>query len=292
MNKLISIVTPAYNRAKILPALYKSLQEQTSKNFKWLIIDDGSTDNTDNIASTFISEKTFPVTYIKKENGGKHTALNVAFEIIDTELTFIVDSDDIITPDAVKTIESDWIQHKDDNICGISYLRGYTSDIPIGDRYPKDHAIDNFISVRVNRKIRGDKAEVWVTKFLQEYRFPVVKGEKFFSEGWLWVQLSIRHNMLFRNKILYITKYLDGGLTMSGRRLRIHCPVGGMISNNAELGDVFTLGHRIKCAILCTCYSKFAGIPFKKAVNGEHRTLLTLCYPAGIILFHYWKKFL
>lgn len=97
---LITVVTPSYNRFHTLPALYNSLQAQTSKCFEWLIVDDGSTDDTEALVETFIPDN-YKLRYIKKENGGKHTALNVAFLNVYTPLTFIVDSDDVLTPDAI-----------------------------------------------------------------------------------------------------------------------------------------------------------------------------------------------
>ena len=108
-NKLVTIVTPTYNRADKLSLLYESLCNHTSKDFIWLCIDDGSTDNTQDLISTYIheqkdSESPFSIQYIKKENGGKHSALNVAFKKVQTELLFIVDSDDVLIPDAINTI--------------------------------------------------------------------------------------------------------------------------------------------------------------------------------------------
>ena len=96
MKPLISIITPTFNRAKNLPTLFVSLQNQTIKNFEWLIIDDGSQDQTSEVVKSFYSDD-FVIRYLKKENGGKHTALNLAFSVIKSELTFIVDSDDILS---------------------------------------------------------------------------------------------------------------------------------------------------------------------------------------------------
>ena len=102
-NKLITVLTPTYNRANLLPNLYNSLIAQEEDNFNWLIIDDGSTDETKNIVSGFKNDD-FPVLYYRKDNGGKHTAINFAMQHIDTPLVIIVDSDDLLLPSATRII--------------------------------------------------------------------------------------------------------------------------------------------------------------------------------------------
>ena len=120
----VTVLTPTYNRADKLGILYNSLMSQTDKNFKWLIVDDGSEDNTSEIVSEFIKNADFEIEYIKKENGGKHTALNVGIGKITTDLTFIVDSDDYLTDDAIQSICTEHERFKDnDRICGYSFLR-------------------------------------------------------------------------------------------------------------------------------------------------------------------------
>ena len=109
--KTVAILTPTYNRAHTLDKLYESLLIQTSFDFKWYLVDDGSSDTTEEKVKEFVNDK-FEMLYIKKENGGKHTALNVGVSQIEEELTFIVDSDDYITSDAVETIVSDWEKYR------------------------------------------------------------------------------------------------------------------------------------------------------------------------------------
>lgn len=291
MKPLISIVTPTFNRAKTLPALFVSLQKQASKNFEWLIIDDGSQDQTSEVVKSFYN-KDFTIKYLKKENGGKHTALNRVFSEIQTELTFIVDSDDVLTVDATAEIEKDWNMYRNQNLCGISYLRGYSENNPIGDLFPKDYVVDNFISLRFNKHINGDKAEVWVSKYLKAHLYPVFEGEIFFGESYLWIKLAKERDMLFRNKIIYITEYLEAGLSRSGRALRIKCPKGGMTNALMMMSSDFKIEQRIKGAILYSCYSCFAKQTFKDTVNNPYFLLTLLCYPLGIFLYRYWRKYL
>lgn len=286
---IITIITPTYNRAELLPNLFKSLQNQKRNNFEWLIIDDGSTDDTEEVVSKFKTDH-INIRYYKKENGGKHTALNFAFKYIKTELSFIVDSDDYLLPDATLTIEEDWKKFGNGNLCGISYLRGHSADRVIGDVFPKDYAIDNFINLRFNKRINGDKAEVWVTKYLVEYRFPEYSGEKFFGESYLWIKMAQKRDMLFRNKIIYITEYLEGGLSKSGRALRIKCPQGGMKSSELTMSSDFSLYYRIKGGIAYCCYFFFSPINgnFRP---GNHCLLKLICLLPGFLLYLIWRRY-
>lgn len=288
---LITIVTPTYNRARTLPILYNSLCRQSSKNFNWLIIDDGSTDNTEQLIKTFGSPY-FEIKYVKKGNGGKHTALNYAFGIVDTELTFIVDSDDWLTEDAISTIENDWYGRKSLDVCGISYLRGHNEADVIGDMFPKDNDVNNCITLRFNQHIGGDKAEVWRTDLLKQYRFPVFDGEKFFGESFVWVKVSEKHDMIFRNKILYITEYLEGGLSKSGRAMRIQCPNGGMTNAELMMSDRFALVQRIKGALLYIAYAWFAKQGIKRMLKTPHFLLKLLSFPAGTVIYLKWRRLL
>lgn len=287
---LITVVTPTYNRALELKQLYHSLYNQLCSDFEWLIIDDGSTDDTKEVVEQFVSEEKIKIKYIYKQNGGKHTALNVAFREVSTELLFIVDSDDILTEDAVQCICDDWDLVKDRNLCGISYLRGYSSDKVIGDLYPNaDKSIDNFINLRFNNSINGDKAEVWVTKYLRDYRYPEYKGEKFISESVAWIHVSRNYDMLFVNKIIYITEYLEGGLSDSGRALRFRCPNNMAYGSLETMSKEFSMKIRIKETLLYIVYSRFGRKSIRRMIDCKYPVMVTLCLLPGLLLYEYWK---
>lgn len=290
MESLITIVTPTYNRSNELVHLFESLENQKQYNFVWLIINDGSTDNTKEIVSQFITSH-FKIFYLEKENGGKHTALNLAFKHIKTELSFIVDSDDYLLPDATQIIQTDWENYKNMDICGISYLRGYSAEEVIGDICSSDYLIDNFINVRFNQHVGGDKAEVWVTKYLIEHSYPEFNGENFFGESYIWIKMAQKRNMLFRNKIIYITEYLDGGLSKSGRTLRIKCPQGGMVSAEMMMTSDFSFDQRIKGGILYGCYFFFCENKLR-FLSGEFKLLKLITLFPGYLLYLKWRKYL
>lgn len=309
----ITIVTPVYNREKELQQLYKSLCQQTCKEFVWLVVDDGSSSpalpqgegiKTPTRVESW-SQDGFETRYLWKPNGGKHTALNVAFGLVETELLFIVDSDDVLTPDAVSTIKDDWEklkaerERRKDNgerpLCGLGYLRGYSAAERIGDTYTQDRFVSDFISERYNRGVNGDKAEVWVTECLRGFRYPEYPGERFISESVAWIWLAERYDMAFINKIIYITEYLEGGLSDSGRALRFRCP------KNMEYGSLITMSSqfswkiRIKETLLYIVYRCFDAHPEAdderlQKLRRQYRWLIVPLWPFGWLLYRYWKR--
>lgn len=287
----LTIVTPTYNRADKLPALYESLCQQTLGDFEWLIVDDGSQDDTKQVVEKMEQEGKLSISYLYKPNGGKHTALNLAIKMVKTELFFIVDSDDVLTSDAVETILSDRTRIRNHDLCGIGYLRGYDSNKVIGDLYTKDGLEDTFINERYNRGINGDKAEVWVTKCLQEAGgFPEYPGERFVSESVLWIKMARKRKMLFRNKIIYITEYLPGGLSDSGRTLRFRCPHLMAYGSLETMSKEFSMKIRLKETLLYIVYCKFGHWSLKRILKCPYKILVLVGYLPGLLLYHYWKK--
>lgn len=257
MQEIITILTPVYNRKEQMQNLFASLCRQTNKKFIWMIIDDGSTDGLSNTIEDMQSKADFKIEYQYKSNGGKHTALNIGFEAIDTELTFIVDSDDMLTDSAIDTVIKEWIPLREKNLAGISFLCGYKDGAVIGTKFPTD-GVYNSIDIRFKYKVAGDKAEVWRTDLLKKYKFPETAGEKFISENYVWLQIAFEYNMMYVNKIIYIAEYLEGGLSNLGRKLIISNPIGAMHVTRIYFNQRFSLKERIKRAWLYICYAKFA----------------------------------
>ena len=287
----ITVLTPTYNRANNLIKCYNSLLYQTVKDFEWLIVDDGSVDDTMSVVNTFISEKKISIRYIHKDNGGKHTALNYGVKQINTELTVVLDSDDYFSKDAIQEIIFYYNKYKiNRNLCGFTFLKKFTNGNIIGMEFPIDEEITNFIDIRLNRKIRGDKCEVFYTKCLKEYPFPEYEGEKFIGESTVWTKMALKYDMVHINKGVYMAEYLEDGLTKNGRKLRISCPNGGMANSKMHMIKQCRIGIRIKSAILFNCYAFFA----KKAIRDicsecEYKLLTLITMPFGYLLFRYWK---
>ena len=159
MQYKITVCTPTYNRGHLLIKLYNSFKQQEFKEFQWLVVDDGSNDNTEEIIKKFIDENIIKIKYIKKANGGKHTALNVAIDNADGELFWIVDSDDYITNDSLKYIWSQWSNIKNKELyAGISGLKAYKNGIVVGTKYNDEYLDTDALSFRYKYKVQGDKA--------------------------------------------------------------------------------------------------------------------------------------
>lgn len=291
MDAMLTILTPTYNRGVQLKNLYESLKRQTNKNFIWYVVDDGSTDNTKYVIKEFQKENHVKIWYDKKKNGGKHTALNYGIKKSETALTMIVDSDDLLTPDAVDTICNDWLENCDQNICGMNYLRGYSGFEVIGKKWPNDEQIANTITLTCNKGITGDKAEVFVTEILKEYPFPEIPGEKFFSESYVWIGIAKNYDMFMRNKIIYITEYLEGGLTKGGRKLQIENPQGAMQNAESYMYRKFSTVIKFKNGILYNCYAYFANISVQDRWKSCSNKLFALIgWLPGLVLYRRWKK--
>lgn len=290
---IVTIFTPTYNRAHLLPNLYKSLCMQTSLNFEWLIVDDGSSDNTEVIVKLWIVEKKIRIRYYKKENGGKHTAINMGAKLANGELFFIVDSDDTITNDAIETLITEWERVRDQNLCGMSFLKGEKINGEIKCRkesiYPKDNIISNIIEMKYNRGVSADTAEVWTTECIRKHPFTVYPGEHFMSEGVVWIRMCKEKDLLIRNKIIYIYEYLEGGLTKQGKKLRFLCPKGGIEGSLETMSHHFNIKMRIKQTLLYIVYSKFDGRSVSDLFKCPYKSLVAFCLPVGYLLYYYWK---
>lgn len=290
----ITIITPTYNRSATLATLYTSLTKQTIKNFVWLIIDDGSIDNSEEIIRSFIKQGLISIEYHSKVNGGKHTALNYAYKFITTPLSFIVDSDDWLPSDAISTIlfyyhKYQKIPHL--NICGFCFLRYHSNGMVNTAYFPNNEEIKSYVDARINSGIGGDKAEVFYTDILKKFPFPIYKNEKFVPEDLIWLKMSQCYEMVYINQCIYISDYLEDGLTKSGKRMKIQSP-NGML----ERSIVFINDSRVHCKViikmmlLYIIYSQFAKISLSDQIQRiHHKTLFCFLLPAGYILYLLWK---
>ena len=291
--KTLAILTPTYNRAYILAKLYDSLCIQTCNDFRWYIIDDGSTDNTEETVRSFNNDNV-EIVYIKKANGGKHTALNEGIKHITEKLTFIVDSDDYLSNDAVETIVTDWEALGDlEQLGGLSYYKAYQNGQVVGDHYPSSEMlVDTYLNVRVNQAVAGDKAEVYRTDVLKQHPFPEFAGEKFLSEAIVWSAISQSgYKLAFIAKSIYFCEYLPDGLTSAGRKYRLQNPLGTMEHAKAFLCDAVCFKYRMKYMLLYTATRPFAKKSIKEALAAldRYKVSCVACLLPGALLALYWR---
>lgn len=289
-KKTVAILTPTYNRAHLLPRLYESLSAQTDKGFTWYIVDDGSTDNTEQICKTFVLDGA-DIVYIKKENGGKHTAINTAMETICEPLTFIVDSDDYLSADAVETIISDYERCQgNQNIAGMSYYRAHFDGVIIGDAFLSDYFESNYITYIINQQIKGDKAEVFKTEILKQIPFPVHGNERFCSEAVVWMEIAKRYDFLYRTKAIYFCEYLSDGLTKQGGRRVVENPRAYIDHANAMMSEGVRFWIRCKYMIMYVASSKIAGKQKESYKKVREKWMYHLFSPLGILYYYYLNK--
>lgn len=289
----ITILTPAYNRAELLKRLYDSLLKQTCHNFIWFVIDDGSSDDTQQFIQNCQNENRISILYKKQENGGKHRALNNGISLIETPLTFIVDSDDYLPSDAIEIILQYHNRYKETkNLCGYSFLRCYEDGTVNTAYFEKDEEISTYRDIRINGNIGGDKAEVFFTNILKKYPFPEFEGEKFLPEDLVWMRMSGPYEMVHINKCIYISEYLEGGLTKTGRAMKIYSPKGMMRRSQIYLEDSkVCLKVKVKMMLLYLVYGKFANKSIKELIKGVGQKLLfiIMILPAEFF-YQKWKK--
>lgn len=216
--KPITVFTPSYNRADLLPRCYKSMCSQTNKNFIWMVIDDGSTDDTRKIVKSWIeTTRDIEIQYYYKENGGLHTAYNEAISHIETPLCVCIDSDDWMPEDAIDKILRFWEKYGSEDVAGIVGL-DYTPDgCVIGDPLPEQKAV-NLIDLLIGKYPikNGDRTNVVRTELYKKYApMKVFPGEKNFNPHYLHLQISQKYDFLVLNENLRFVEYQPGGMSNS-----------------------------------------------------------------------------
>lgn len=231
----ISIITPIYNRADLLVRVYDSLKNQNVKDFEWIIIDDGSCDSLKEKIEGF-DHTDFPIHYFYKENGGKHTALNLGFEKASSPWCLVLDSDDWLLPKAIDKIITT-IKNSSENASGFVFLKCFSNGQIVGDRFRGACKVN--ASDLIN--IKGDKAYVAKSEILKKFKFPIYENEKFVTESFLWNKcFNKKENFLITcNEIVYCGDYLSGGLTDNYSSLLRNSPHGTMdfIMSNLSLDN-------------------------------------------------------
>lgn len=223
----VTVFTPTYNRAYIIEALYRSLQRQTSMEFEWLVIDDGSSDGTEELFDVWCREENpFPIRYIKQVNGGKCSAINHGLELANAPLFFTVDSDDYLTDDAIeKVLRWEAEMPKDGAFCGFVANRGTAPDATPNTLLPGAYMDGNAFDLY--GPVDGERAFIFYTEIHRKYLYPVFPGEKFMTEAVTWNRMAHDgYKMRFYNDIIWIWEYLEDGLTKKGFEIFERNPQG------------------------------------------------------------------
>ncbi|MBF1582391.1 MAG: glycosyltransferase family 2 protein [Prevotella sp.] len=227
---MITIFTPTYNRAGFLHRLYDTLILQTYKNFEWIIVDDGSKDNTKDVVSSFVKEGKLNIHYVQQENGGKHRAINTGVGLATGELFFILDSDDILPNNALELVVKTFQPIKHEMFfAGVSGIDGYFDGRIIGSGLPDDSIDCNSVDIRYKFHVTGDMKEVFRTSVMKEFPFPDIEGEKFCPEALVWNRIAQKYKLRYFNKIIYKVEYQPEGITSNIVKVRMKSPITSMM---------------------------------------------------------------
>lgn len=298
---MITVFTPCYNRAYTLRRLFESLQAQGSTDFEWLIVDDGSTDRTDELCGGFVKDANFPVRYMRQENSGKHVAINRGAVEARGEWFFIVDSDDFLPPDSIETNEHYLAQIETDpgfaGVSGVrarpdgSWLLGQGLSLEdmssrVRELFSLEYVDATSQEYRSKLKMPGDRAEIVRTELVRKYSFPSFEGERFVSEYYLWQSISEEGLKLrWFNKPTYCGDYLDDGLTTNVRTVFLKSPLGRSFIDNFTIGSHAPLSMKIRSAVNYMRYGRLGGKAIPMLLRqANNKPLALLGLPVAVVL--------
>ena len=286
----LTIFTPAYNRAHTLLRTYESLLQQDCKEFIWLIIDDGSTDNTAELVRRWQSnDNGFEIRYIYKENGGMHTAHNTAYENIDTELNTCIDSDDKLAPGAVRMILDKWERVRDQGYAGMIGLDADFDNNVIGKGFPEGMTETTVIGY-YSAGGSGDKKLVYRTDIINQYpAYPVFEGEKYVSLAYKYRLIDQKYKMAVLDEVLCNVEYQPDGSSGTMWKQYLRNPKGFAFWRKVCMQYPESKKRMVVDGIHYCSSSQIAHN--RNYIQESPRKLLTvLCTPAGWALTAYIRR--
>ena len=286
----LTIFTPAYNRAHTLPRTYESMCQQSCKDFIWLVVDDGSQDNTAELVHRWqANDNGFEIRYIYKENGGMHTAHNTAYEHIDTELNTCIDSDDKLAPGAVEKILQKWEQVKDQGYAGIIALDADFDGKIIGKGFPEEMTETTVIGYYAAGG-SGDKKLIYRTDIINQYPpYPVFEGEKYVSLSYKYRLIDQTYKMAVLDEVVCNVEYQPDGSTGTMWKQYLKNPKGWAFWRKVCMQHPHSTKRLVIDCIHYVSSSLIAGN--KWFISESPRKVLTLlCVPFGVALTMYVKN--
>lgn len=280
--KLITVYTPTYNRCEHLKKVYESLLNQTCPDFLWLVVDDGSDDGTDELIKGYMAENRIEIQYVRKENGGKHTATNTAFKSCATELIMVaLDSDDTLKENAVSLIKEDYLStHK--SFDGYIYMKENTKGELFVNSFSEDIGNMSWREATVSGAFDGEAVLVLKSDYAKSFSYPVIEGERFFTEAYVYLQMT--SPFFWSRESIYVAEYLDDGYTKNILRSFAKNPVSYAMFNNMRLELYTSFIKRLKYAAY---YCGFSIMAKKRRFIRESKApvLTFLMMPLGFAFY-------
>jgi len=279
--KTLTVFTPTYNRKGTLYRLYKSLCAQTSKDFVWLIVDDGSQDDTGSLVSDWQGENLVDIEYVYQENAGKPMAHNKGVYLTKTPLFTCVDSDDYLVNKAVETIINTDLS--EDGCIGALFYKGLEDGTEVTGM-SESVEYSTLYDAYHQHGLRGDTMLVYKSDIIKKHEFPHFEGERFMPEAYLYDRLDGEGNLRICNKTLYICEYLEGGYTSNIRKINAQNPYGYRAYITQRIGCDRTFkdkaGDYIRYTAIC-----FAIKGSKPVKDADSKTFAALCYLPGYLFY-------
>lgn len=289
-NIILTVFTPAYNRAHTITRTYESLLNQNCKDFIWLIVDDGSTDNTAELVKQWQKKDNgFEIQYIYKENGGMHTAHNTAYENIHTELNVCIDSDDCMGENAVKIILEKWEEVKDKGYAGIIGLDADMNGNIIGSGFP-DGLEETTVIGYYSAGGSGDKKLVYRTDIINKYPpYPVFEGEKYVALSYKYRLIDQSYKMAVLDKVLCNVDYQADGSSNTMWKQYLRNPKGFAFWRKVCMEHPESV-KRLIIDCIHYCSSSFIAKNGKYISQSPKKLLTVLCTPLGLVMTIYIKR--
>ncbi|MEW4264787.1 glycosyltransferase family A protein [Priestia megaterium] len=215
MVPTLTVFTPTYNRAYTLHLCYESLIRQTCRDFVWLIIDDGSSDNTRELVESWMTDSKIPIRYHYQENQGMHGAHNAAYELIDTELNVCIDSDDYMPDDAVAKIINFWNKYGSEKFSGVIGLDSYNNHAIVGTRLPEHIKHSTLFDLYNKHGVKGDKKLVYRTELTKPHPYPLFQNERYVGLAYKYHMIDKQYELLLMNEVLCCVEYLPDGSSLN-----------------------------------------------------------------------------
>ncbi|WP_406944840.1 glycosyltransferase family 2 protein [Halobacillus sp. SY10] len=287
MKPLLTIFTPTFNRAHTLHLCYQSLERQTCKDFIWLIIDDGSDDDTHELVQEWMNSSTMDIKYHFQENQGMHGAHNKAYELIETELNVCIDSDDYLTDNAVEKIIKFWKKNGSNHYAGMVGLDADSEGRVIGTGFPphlKESTLTNLYS---KHKVKGDKKLIYRSEITKEVPpYPLFKGEKYCPLSYKYVLIDKAYPLLIMDEVICHVEYMEDGSSLNMIHQYRNNPQGFSFFRKVAMEFAPTLKDRMRESIHYVSSSLMAkNLSFIK--HSPCKITTTLMTPAGFLLYLY-----
>lgn len=288
---MITIFTPTYNRAVTICRTYNSLVNQTCKDFEWLIVDDGSTDGTENLVQRWIAEADFPIRYIVQPNGGKYRAYNNGLKHAEGEFFICVDSDDWLPTNAVELIHSysDKLR-ADKSLAGIIALKMFQDGKVLGNPYKNPGSSRSLYDLELSGE-GGERSLIFKTSVAQMFPFPEDTTEKFVTESVIYDRFHGKYQFIVSNNVLTVSEYQVDGLSSNPRALMLRNPAGYKLYYAQRIDMSPSFLGRIAYILRYHAFRLlYGGAAYD--YQGQHRLLVTILSPLGyfVKLFYNSKK--